>query len=397
MRAGFITSLLLLSTLSLGQAPAQNQKPLGKNQILALLKAGMESEVLAKTVEERGIDFEPSDDDFEALRKAGAQDVLIKAIRAAKPRAMTREQVLQLVVAGVPSPRAVTLVKQRGIDFLSDEEYLGTLRVAGADETLVTALRAAGDAVTGVITVVTSPNAEVLLDGELKGRADAQGQLAFKAMMGTHALKVSLIGKKDFQQTLLLAARQAIKIEARLADLTGSIRIRTSAGANISLDNSTRGTADASGESVLAEVSPGAHEVRVSAPRKKDYRQAVTVVAGLETRMEAALGNAPPSPGEVRENPKDGLKYVWIPPGRFMMGCSPGDNECDADEKPAHRVTISKGFWMGQAEVTVGAFKRFSKSSAHEMPKAPKGNRDWSYDAMPIVKVNWSDAHAFCH
>ena len=31
------------------------------------------------------------------------------------------------------------------------------------------------------------------------------------------------------------------------------------------------------------------------------------------------------SKGEVRVNPNDGLKYVWIPPGTFMMGCSPGD------------------------------------------------------------------------
>jgi formylglycine-generating enzyme required for sulfatase activity len=68
---------------------------------------------------------------------------------------------------------------------------------------------------------------------------------------------------------------------------------------------------------------------------------------------------APPTPGTVTENPKDGLKYVWIPAGSFMMGCSPGDAECYNDEKPAHRVTISKGFWMGQTEVTVEAFSRF--------------------------------------
>jgi formylglycine-generating enzyme required for sulfatase activity len=44
-------------------------------------------------------------------------------------------------------------------------------------------------------------------------------------------------------------------------------------------------------------------------------------------------------PAEVatKTNPKDGLTYVWIPPGKFMMGCSPGDGECDQDEKPAQR------------------------------------------------------------
>ena len=70
-------------------------------------------------------------------------------------------------------------------------------------------------------------------------------------------------------------------------------------------------------------------------------------------------------------NPKDGLKYVWIPPGTFMMGCSPGDNECGSDEKPSHQVTITKGFWMGQTEVTVGAYKRFAAATGRQMPGAP--------------------------
>ena len=29
--------------------------------------------------------------------------------------------------------------------------------------------------------------------------------------------------------------------------------------------------------------------------------------------------------GTVRMNPMDGQKYVWIPPGEFEIGCSPGD------------------------------------------------------------------------
>ena len=32
--------------------------------------------------------------------------------------------------------------------------------------------------------------------------------------------------------------------------------------------------------------------------------------------------------GTQEVNPKDGLTYVWIPPGKFQMGCSPGDAEC---------------------------------------------------------------------
>jgi formylglycine-generating enzyme required for sulfatase activity len=101
-------------------------------------------------------------------------------------------------------------------------------------------------------------------------------------------------------------------------------------------------------------------------------------------------------PGAVRENPKDGLKYVWIPPGTFMMGCSPGDSECDDNEKPSHQVAITKGFWLGQTEVTVGAYKRFARETGRAMPEAPNFNRGWGNEQMPVVNVGWDDAVAYC-
>jgi formylglycine-generating enzyme required for sulfatase activity len=99
---------------------------------------------------------------------------------------------------------------------------------------------------------------------------------------------------------------------------------------------------------------------------------------------------------EVRVNPKDGLKYVWIPPGTFMMGCSPGDTQCSDGEKPPHQVTITKGFWLGQTEVTVGAYRRFAGSTGVQMPTAPDFNTGWNNQDMPIVNVIWDDATAFC-
>jgi formylglycine-generating enzyme required for sulfatase activity len=108
-----------------------------------------------------------------------------------------------------------------------------------------------------------------------------------------------------------------------------------------------------------------------------------------------------PKAGTVRENPKDGLKYVWIPPGSFQMGCSPGDNECFDHEKPSHKVTIRKGFWIGQTQVTVGAYRRFAGATGRQMPPEPnlEGrplNPQWGDEAMPIVNVKWDEAQAYC-
>ncbi len=113
-------------------------------------------------------------------------------------------------------------------------------------------------------------------------------------------------------------------------------------------------------------------------------------------KAEEPVGELGPTPGAARVNPDDGLKYVWIPPGTFMMGCSPGDNECGADEKPPHQVTITKGFWLGQTEVTVGAYKRFAAATGRQMPNAPYFNSGWADGTMPIVMMNWNDAHDYC-
>ena len=47
-----------------------------------------------------------------------------------------------------------------------------------------------------------------------------------------------------------------------------------------------------------------------------------------------------------------GIEFVKIEPGEFMMGCSTNDDGCKADEKPAHRVRITKAFEIGKYEVT---------------------------------------------
>jgi formylglycine-generating enzyme required for sulfatase activity len=396
MKHSLLILIISFAVIARPAIPPQAQKPLTKEQVLGLVKAGMDNTQLAKSVRERGIDFDPTDDYVEVLRKAGAQEELIRALHAVKPQPLNKEQVLQLVAGGVPMQRAVALVNERGVNFLADDSYLEMLRLAGADDTLLGAVRQASSAASGNLAVVTLPGAGVYLDGELQGWASAQGELAIKAKLGTHVLKVSLKGKKDLQQNVTVTEVQATPIKAPLEDAPGSIRLHTLAGASIFLDGTNRGSTEGNGELVLTNVPPGPHELRVSAPLKNDDRQSVTVLGGEESRMEAKLEDAPPSRGQVRENPKDGLQYVWIPPGTFMMGCSPGDSACLSDEKPAHQVTLTKGFWIGQTEVTVGAYKRFVVASGRQMPPASRFNVDWANEKMPVVNVTWDEARAYC-
>jgi formylglycine-generating enzyme required for sulfatase activity len=78
------------------------------------------------------------------------------------------------------------------------------------------------------------------------------------------------------------------------------------------------------------------------------------------------------------------------------MGCSPGDDECSAWEKPAHQVTISKGFWIGQTPVTVRAYKRYAGATGRSMPTDPEFNPGWANENTPISHVKWSEAQDYC-
>jgi hypothetical protein len=299
--------VLIFVSLGLAQAPPAAQKPLDKDQVMTLVTAGMDNAQLAKRIEERGIDFEPTDDYLQALRKAGAQDVLIQALHALrKPEPMNQQQVLQLVAGGVPSERATALVKQRGTDFVADEKYLETLRVAGADEALIAALREASGAIPGELAIVTSSNAEVYLDGALAGRADYRGELEVKKVKpGAHALRITLATKKDFEQIIIVAAGVTNKIAAPLADLPGRVLVSSTAGAEVYLDGASRGKTDAGGTLALADVAPGSHPLRVTAQGKKDYQQSVSVSAGQESRIQAQLQDLP---GTIRVRATPGAK-----------------------------------------------------------------------------------------
>lgn len=117
--------------------------------------------------------------------------------------------------------------------------------------------------------------------------------------------------------------------------------------------------------------------------RQQTGGASLETVSELRNEIARLKGN---QTGQVKENPRDGLRYVFIPAGRFLMGCSPGDPECDSDEKPLHEVEITRPFWIGQTEVTQAAYRRVRQAS----PSHFKG------DDRPVETVSWDEAKAYC-
>ncbi|MFA6714394.1 MAG: SUMF1/EgtB/PvdO family nonheme iron enzyme [Victivallaceae bacterium] len=77
-----------------------------------------------------------------------------------------------------------------------------------------------------------------------------------------------------------------------------------------------------------------------------------------------------------------GMRFVYVTPGSFMMG-SNADYEA---KKPAHNVTICKGFWIGKYEVTQKEYQSVMGTN----PSYFKGSN------KPVENVSWNDALLFC-
>jgi formylglycine-generating enzyme required for sulfatase activity len=112
-----------------------------------------------------------------------------------------------------------------------------------------------------------------------------------------------------------------------------------------------------------------------------------------------------------------GMKLVPIPAGKFFMG-SPSDERGRKDNEYRHEVHITRPFYLGMHEVTVGQFQAFVDATHYQTEAERSGqgasrrfpNDQWKFDVQtnwrnpgfaqtaehPVVCVSWNDAVAFC-
>jgi formylglycine-generating enzyme required for sulfatase activity len=80
-----------------------------------------------------------------------------------------------------------------------------------------------------------------------------------------------------------------------------------------------------------------------------------------------------------------GMKFAWIPPGSFVMGSPPGEVGRSGNEVP-HRVTLTRGFWLGVYPVTQAQWQKVMKNN----PSCFTG------EDRPVERVSWDDCQEFC-
>lgn len=138
---------------------------------------------------------------------------------------------------------------------------------------------------------------------------------------------------------------------------------------------------------------------------------------GMKLTIEEIIAlSGATTPGRTIIDP-DGMEFVVITPGEFLMGSPDSDYLASSDEKPQHRVRITKTFAAGKFECTRGQFAAFVKDSSY-VTDAEKGeggyglnastgqwsrSKDYSWrnpgflqtDEHPVVNVSHNDAVAY--
>ncbi|MCK6513329.1 SUMF1/EgtB/PvdO family nonheme iron enzyme [Myxococcota bacterium] len=174
-----------------------------------------------------------------------------------------------------------------------------------------------------------------------------------------------------------------------------------------------------SGERTRLRLRAGQHEVTLKKQGYKDQSVLVQVEAGgelpLERRMirddaEAVVqrptpprqpplvASAQPSRASWPTEPSAGqghqfmvkrqtFRVRWIPAGSFVMGSPENESGRDSDEGPQRSVTISKGYWMLESEVTQGQYKALMGSNPSRFSSCG--------DNCPVERVSWHQARAF--
>ncbi len=105
----------------------------------------------------------------------------------------------------------------------------------------------------------------------------------------------------------------------------------------------------------------------------------------LEERLLALVAAGVRPVGPFRTNAV-GMTFAWVPPGAFLMGSPPNEPE-RSDDETQHRVTLTKGFWMGVHQVTQVQWQAVMGTNPSEF----KGNGN-----LPVENVSWDDCVAFC-
>jgi formylglycine-generating enzyme required for sulfatase activity len=127
---------------------------------------------------------------------------------------------------------------------------------------------------------------------------------------------------------------------------------------------------------------------------QQSYKTSLFFLAALACLASATAQEPKSSVVDTKSLPKDfaadlgggvKLEMVLIPAGEFMMGSPDSDKGAAKDEKPQHRVRITRPFYLGKYPVTQEQWTALMSTN----PSHFSGPRN------PVEEVSWDDCQSF--
>ncbi len=256
----------------------------------------------------------------------------------------------------------------------------------------------------GHIQIKCESGVQVFLDGTLKGitSADVGGIILQDVTMGNHSLRFIKPGFTPQETNINLKAGQILvhtvqtfvprvriqeegeEDESTVQAKVGTIIVK-SLPVECVVDFPTAGLSGyekSKAQIIVTDAPIGRHTGRF---RGMGKTLAYTIELQSNQIIEVFV-NFVKGTVEVVDLFSEG--FVLVEAGSFQMG-STGES----DEKPVHRVTISRDFYMSKYEVTFAQYDAFCEATGRSKPS----DNGWGRGNRPAINMSWYEAIEYCN
>ena len=220
------------------------------------------------------------------------------------------------------------------------------------------------------LKVLSTPeDADIYLNGKLVGTTP---QILRDLLVGDYELELRKAGYGSTKQTVTVKEGQTVEVNLTLAS-TGSIAFTSEpSGADLYINGTYKGRTPYT----ASDLPAGSYTYEL---RKEGY-ETLSASAVVDAGKTAQIYKLLSSSRKAFEP-----EMVTVEGGTFTMGCTSEQSDCENDEKPTHRVTLSS-FQMGKYEVTQAQWRAVMGSNPSHFSGC---------DDCPVENVSWNDAQAY--
>jgi formylglycine-generating enzyme required for sulfatase activity len=227
---------------------------------------------------------------------------------------------------------------------------------------------------TGLFSWSISPNdAQLFINKERK-----QGN-QLELSPSDYLVEVKKDGYEALRERITIERGQSLTRSYSLIRHTGNLLVNVSpVDAKVSISGEGLASYEFEGIKSLKQVPVGNYTVKVEKQGFKTLNKAITIENNKTLQRTFTLEEGS---DDVDFTNSIGMEFVYVKAGSFQMGNSEGGS----DQKPIHKVEITKDFYIGKYEVTQiqwltilgGNPSRFNGST------------------LPVETVSWNDVQAF--